>query len=640
MSGARKGGKRAVRAAIESAAPAEAAAASAKPSVAPEWMSGLFEMRENGIYKKGKDASEGAMWLCGPFRIEAETLDSENSTWGLLLSWCDRDGSRREEVFTRSSFAGECAELRSRLADGGLALNGSPAARQALVQYFNVCASPRRARCVSRIGWHAIGARRIFVLPERIFGEAGERIVLQSTEREPSLFKSGGTLDEWRSEVSRLCIGNSRLLFAASCAFAGPLLGLLGEDGGGFNLRGGSRIGKSTALRVAASVCGGLPGHGAAGFIRQWRATGNGIEAVAGAHSDTLLPLDEMGQVDAREAGEISYLLANGMGKARAARSGSARPALRFRVLFLSTGEIGLADKNAEAGRSTKAGQEVRIADLPADAGAGMGIFEDVHGEANADAFARELRRLTAIRYGVALPAFLGWLDARLRRDPEAFLDALRERVAALLRDWLEAIPQAGGQVRSVGFRFALVGIAGELAAEALVTEWPAGAAADAAGTCFRAWLMERGTAGAAEDAQAVRQLRAFVAAHGSARFDVWAEPAQSEAQQAESDPAHPPAERFRVQHRVGWRRWQPLDNGKHGWNYYLTADGMKEAMRGLAPRESIRTLAALSLIVRPRSGAEADGSRLLTVHRVPGHGPVRLYRLSPDILAGTDDAD
>jgi uncharacterized protein (DUF927 family) len=63
------------------------------------------------------------------------------------------------------------------------------------------------------------------------------------------------------------------------------------------------------------------------GFIRTWRATSNGLEGVAALHCDSLLCLDEMGQVDSREGGHIAYMLANGVGKTRATRTGEARPA-------------------------------------------------------------------------------------------------------------------------------------------------------------------------------------------------------------------------------------------------------------------------------------------------------------------------
>ena len=52
-------------------------------------------------------------------------------------------------------------------------------------------------------------------------------------------------------------------------------------------------------------------------------------------------------------------------------------PYLR-RCLFLSNGEIGIAEKVAEDGHGRKvtAGQQVRVIDIPAVAGAGLGLFE------------------------------------------------------------------------------------------------------------------------------------------------------------------------------------------------------------------------------------------------------------------------
>jgi putative DNA primase/helicase len=38
------------------------------------------------------------------------------------------------------------------------------------------------------------------------------------------------------------------------------------------------------------------------GYVRAWRATANGLEGAAAGASDTILVLDELGVVDAREA--------------------------------------------------------------------------------------------------------------------------------------------------------------------------------------------------------------------------------------------------------------------------------------------------------------------------------------------------
>jgi uncharacterized protein (DUF927 family) len=274
----------AIRDALEEARPAH------EP---PSYLFSQYVMRPDGLYKKARDGGRD-IWISTPFKIEAETHDGDHDTWGVLLSWHDRNGVKREEVFDRGLFAGECGDLTRRLANGGLTFDTGSAGRQALAGYLNLASSTQRARVVSRVGWHVFGKDRVFVLPGRTFGEVADRVVWQTGERDSSVYQSAGTLAEWRERVSRLCVGNSRLLLAVSCAFGGPLLGLLGEDGGGFHFRGNSRSGKTTALKVAASVCGGSPSLGAGGFVRQWRATSNGLEGIAGQHCDALLAIDEM----------------------------------------------------------------------------------------------------------------------------------------------------------------------------------------------------------------------------------------------------------------------------------------------------------------------------------------------------------
>lgn len=156
--------------------------------------------------------------------------------------------------------------------------------------------------------------------------------------------------------------GNSRLVFAVSCAFAAPLLHLVGEENGGFYLRGPSSTGKTTVLFVACSVFGGRD------YLQRWRATINGLEGVAIQHNDALLCLDELKQVDPREAGEVAYLLANGSGKQRANQHGGAREKYTWRLLFFSSGETSLADHMRTAGKKAHAGQETRLADPRAQA--------------------------------------------------------------------------------------------------------------------------------------------------------------------------------------------------------------------------------------------------------------------------------
>jgi putative DNA primase/helicase len=127
-----------------------------------------------------------------------------------------------------------------------------------------------------------------------------------------------------------LCVGNSRLAFAVACAFAGPMLRPAGMESGGFHLPGRQFGGKTTALKLAASVYGGTS------YLQRWRSTDNALEAIAAQHSDCLLILDELAQIDPKTAGECAYMLANEQGKARATRTGTPRARQAWRLLFLS----------------------------------------------------------------------------------------------------------------------------------------------------------------------------------------------------------------------------------------------------------------------------------------------------------------
>ncbi|WP_332460270.1 DUF927 domain-containing protein [Pseudophaeobacter flagellatus] len=128
------------------------------------------------------------------------------------------------------------------------------------------------------------------------------------------------------------------MILALSHAFTGPLLSVLGRDGGGFHLRGVSSRGKSMLLGVAASV------WGAPSFVQSWRGTDNGIEGIAAACNDSLLVLDELHQVEPRVAGEIVYMLANGRGKTRMNSNGRSQQTLRWSVPVLSSGELSLEE--------------------------------------------------------------------------------------------------------------------------------------------------------------------------------------------------------------------------------------------------------------------------------------------------------
>ena len=494
-------------------------AATAKPVVAPvpakdrkqtgSALGNPFSLRDAGVFfmEVDKDGNPEWHWVCSPLHILAQTRDADSLEWGRLLEVIDPEGRAHRWAMPARLMSGNGDGYRSELLALGLRIAPGLKGKQRLDLFFSTAKVDSFARCVDRIGWQG----NAFVLPDSVYGEqAGELIVPQGIPSE-NPFRQKGNLEEWREHVGRVCAGNSRLVLAVCTALAAPLLEPLSQESGGLHMVGGSSLGKTTALRVAGSVCGGGPG----GFIKQWRATDNGLEGIAAAHCDALLCLDEMGQAGAKVVSEVAYMLANGQGKGRASRDGQARKVHTWRLLFLSTGEITLADKVAEDGKGrAKAGQAVRVVDVPADAGAGLGLFEDLHGCETADLFARQLKEVSASYYGTPLRAFLQALAADR--------DTLTRHAQEIMRTFeADHCPEgADGQVRRVCGRFALVAAAGELGVSLGVLPWPTGEASKAAATCFRAWIEQRGGTRAAEVTAGLEQVRRYFQAHGASRFE------------------------------------------------------------------------------------------------------------------------
>lgn len=475
-----------------------------------------FELRDEGVvylgmtwnkYRKQYEPSP-AQWVCSSLSITARTRDAENGNWGRLLVFKDADDREHRWAMPMSLLAGSGDELRGELLRQGLIISSNNEARRRLVDYIQEAKPEHHARCVLRTGW--FNGSGVFVFPHRAIGDALEPILFQADTLDANPYRTHGTLEEWREHISTLCIGNSRLAFSVSAGFAATLLGVLGEDSGGFHLRGDSSSGKTTALRVAASVWGGP------GYLQRWRATDNGLEALAAVHSDTLLVLDELAQMDPRAAGEASYMLANGSGKSRADRNGNARSVKTWRLLFLSAGETSLADHMAQAGKRAHAGQEIRMCDVPADADAGLGLFENLHGRADGHTLSRELCDAPARYFGTAGPAFIEKIIAHRHE--------LSETVARLRSEFMqETLPKdAGGQARRGAARFALAAVAGELATSWGLTGWPVREAERAARRCFADWLSGRGGAGNLERTLLMRQVRQFFELHGESRFSPW----------------------------------------------------------------------------------------------------------------------
>lgn len=548
---------------------------------------GRFEVDKGGVSFIGQD-NEGndkaPVWVCSSLDVLAKTRDNKSGEWGRLLAWQDDDRVAHKWAMPLELLEGDGGDVRRELARLGLHIATSKSARDLLAAFIKVWPVQHRARCVDRLGWHG----QVYITPSGVVGASDELVEFQNAHAiEPALSVSG-TTQTWRESVAALAAGNSRIVFALSVAFAGSLAGITGEDSGGFHLRGKSSSGKSTALKVAASVWGDPTT-----YVRQWRATSNGLEGLASLHNDGLLILDELEQVDPREAGEAAYMLGNGQGKARASRNGTARASQRWRLLFLSSGENSLAAHMARSGKTANAGQEIRLADFDADAGCDMGVMEDLHGHPSPAAAVLAIKDAAARHHGAV---GLDWLQCVVA-DRMKLVDFIQDGIRQFVGDVVPA--GAAGQVERVARRFGLVAVAGELATHYGLTGWADGEAETAAKTCFASWLEGFGGSGNREERATLEQVRAFFEAHGSSRF---------ESVDATEDQ--------RIINRAGFYR------GDGGVREFLVfPEAFKnEVCKGLDTKAATTVLVKAEWLQRGSDGKTAQKPRL------PGMGPTRCY--------------
>ncbi|MES2000363.1 MAG: DUF927 domain-containing protein [Pseudomonadota bacterium] len=558
-----------------------------------------FLCTDEGVWHFGKNdngTEAPALWLCSKLEITALTRDAKNEAWGRLIEFDDLDGTHHTWALPMDLLKGDGTEYRGMLLSMGLQLSTMQKARNLLTQYIQTARVETRARCVERTGWHG----GVFVMPERTIGEADERILYQSASAAPGTFRQRGTLADWQAHVAAPCMGNSRLLFAVSAAFAAPLLEITGMESGGFHFRGDSSTGKTTALRLAASIWGGTD------YLQRWRATDNGLEALAAQHSDCLLVLDELSQVDPKAAGEVAYMLANGSGKARANRTGAMRDTASWRLLFVSSGEAGLAEHMALANRKPKAGMEVRLLDIPADAGHGLGLFDTLHDHASGAVFSKAITEAALKYYGSPSVAFLH----KLVEHRDKISGMVKKGQQQFMEQHLPA--DAGGQSHRAALRFALVGVAGELATVWGITGWAPGSAMQAAATCFKAWLSQRGGAGNQEAAAMLAQVRQFFELHGDARFTDW--------DRATDD--HAP----KTLNRAGFRKTSTTTGETE---YYVLREVFRgDVCRGFDYRAIAKQLAGLGCL-------EMEGRSYTRKERLPGMGNTSCYRINAKLWSG-----
>ncbi|WP_143360384.1 DUF927 domain-containing protein, partial [Escherichia coli] len=251
----------------------------------------------------------------------------------------------------------------------------------------------------------------------------------------------------------------------------------------------------TTTANVASSL------YGNPDLLRlTWYGTALGLANEAAAHNDGLMPLDEVGQgADPVSVSQSAYALFNGVGKLQGAKDGGNRDLKRWRTVAISTGEMDLETFIATSGRKTKAGQLVRLLNIPLSKAVRFHDYQN--GKQHADA----LKDAYQHHHGAAGREWIKWLADHQQQAIKTVRDCESR--------WRSLIPSDyGEQVHRVAARFAI--LEGALLLGEVVTGWDAQICRDAIQHSYNAWLREFGT-GNKEHQQIIEQTEAFLNAYG-----------------------------------------------------------------------------------------------------------------------------
>jgi uncharacterized protein (DUF927 family) len=536
------------------------------------------------------------------FEIFGQSREVDGDNWGKALRWKDPDGKMHIRIVKGTELIGAAGQkLCGELMSGGLHID--PAYYNQFLRYIAITKGDNKIVVVTRTGWHDMDGNRVFALPDRVIcpSDDAEGVVFDPAVSKHAGYAARGTLDDWKQRVAAPAGDHLTMIFAISTALAGPLLYIAGEESGGVHLVGGSSEGKTTLMRVAASVYGG------SSFMKQWRATSNGLEGAADLANDALLALDEFGQVDARHIGDTLYMLANGSGKARMRADATLREIRQWRVMVLSSGEITIAAKLAEGGKfkKTRAGQFVRMLDVNADRGKGHGVFD--HGPGAE--LSKKFERATAQNYGTAGPAFI---EGLVRHETTG--DDVRSAIDAFVAENASGLT---GQAQRAARRFGLIAAAGELAIKFGVVPWKKGKPTEAAAWACKQWTdAHGGMTESFEVQQAIEQVRSFLERYGESRFDPVGGNYNG------GVPSHI------INDRAGWRRMQK-DGSLRDW-CILPGVWKEQVCSGLDGRAVAKILAERGMLVR-------DEGRYTKKVKANGRTPW-VYVVLPTIMEGHDE--
>ncbi len=398
-----------------------------------------YLVNEDGVWWQhtGRDGQETDLIAFKPF-LPAKRLRDDKGNVLLQLSWLTDDNVVRD-VTVPATDAADRSKLMRVFPD--FVVTSKHATECA--EFIGHCLRTNNEWIVSTgeevataLGWPVKGTDTY------VYGSGRPTMIEDVKNTGPWLtwHSQSGTLDAWKAMVHSLASRDLVMVMVAA-ALAAPLLRLTASPSFVVDLSGTTSLGKTTALSVAASVAGNPKPD--KGILVSWGQTQVSLEHHLAMLRGMSLFLDESQLAEQTSVERLVYSLTDGKSRGRSRQDGSGMMDRSiYETVVLSTGEQPLISM------TKKGGVVPRVVTLT---GTPMGS------KSQAD----EARKLAELNYGVALPAFVGRLQALELARVMKRLNWWRTELTALVSN-----PVAGRRADSV----AVLALANELAAEMELT--------------------------------------------------------------------------------------------------------------------------------------------------------------------------
>lgn len=289
---------------------------------------------DNGVIRRNINGEEQVACI-HPVFVAAKVLDLNSGLTKVKLKYY-RDGYWRELIIDKSTIAG--TRKITALADNDLAVTDISARHLiAYLQDIEQLNELPQIRYASRAGW----------LPGGDFAPYIDGVRTDDSGILSAIHPQGD-LSVWHSiatEARRTVAG--KIILAAS--FASPLVKLFALNNFFVHIWGASGKGKTVALMLASSVWGN---PALSKYTLTFYGTQVGLERIASALNNLPLVLDEFQLVKRgkKDFDAQVYMLANGVAKARGARSGGISSIDGWCNIIITSGECPIVEDSSAGG--------------------------------------------------------------------------------------------------------------------------------------------------------------------------------------------------------------------------------------------------------------------------------------------------